>query len=249
MKSKRAVVNNFEYRQSIEHRKPHYQNLPIATKPTLITFDGFNGAGKSTQMVRVKQELVGSIDLPIHIPEFNTDTLDIAKLLHHATRLLSQGYRNKLMNLIHEIYTIKASQADSEQWGKKGVILADWFWDCLLVYGEDDSLLSAFRAFLLANNGYEPTLSFYLSVPAHERKRRTNFRQLQLKNEGLPDKSWRQTETEEEKEADRFCEGTSTWLSKSLSYFHVIDGTQNENTVTEQIMQIVNKENVCRPLS
>lgn len=204
-------------------------------KTKLITFDGFAGAGKTTQMRRI-----GKLLTPSTIPEQDS----YSELCRHTERFCYEIKRqfvapNRLDSIfvLDRLSSIKAAQSDEKQWRKDGFVIVDWFWNWIIHFGdrekERDAILSAFRTFLLADGGFEPISSFYLQIPRSE-----SMRQRFIRDGGDPNLPF--CARDGDKHRDKIVEQSTSWLSMVLPYFHVIDGRFPEEQITDTIMSKIN---------
>ncbi len=183
-------------------------------------------------MVMLKDKIRELHHADAHISETDNRCVEIARLLHHAKQLISCGYRNPMTNVIQTLEIIKTAQRNPHQWERDGYVIADWFWNTIVLFGTDASVLAAFRTLLQAYDGYEPIASFYLTVPTPERRRR-----LLTRNPKFPRRMQRTSEEDNSTDAQRLR--VAEWLQSKVPYFHIIDGTLSEDIVQNKVMSIL----------
>ena len=238
-----VVLKNRALISDVEDKRFHAPKNP--QKPILITFDGSRGSGKTVQTYLLSEK-IKDLGLAFYITDKNPTILAASALLHQANRQISIGYKNRMSNLIYQLYTIKMCQRDPALWQRDGVVLENWFWHSMIGFDMDSSVLSAFRAFLIAYDGYEPAASFYLQTTSPERDKRLYIRNQGLQgamiDKAIVDRDWPQSK-EAKEEDDRFKQ-TAEWLASELPYFHVIDGVKPEETVAQNVSEILKTEGI-----
>ena len=188
----------------------------------LITFDGLAGAGKSTQMRLLRESLN-----PVTIPEQDR-YMELARTTERYACEIKRQFvpedRRGIIFVLDRLGSIKAAQSDTKQWHKDGYVVVDWFWNWIINYGEDLDVLNAFRAFLRADDGFEPVASFYLKVDVATAARRLTDRGDSPHFDPM-DKAR--------------LDSILAWISDEVPYFHVLDGERLDNEVYGEIMGIL----------
>ena len=203
------------------------------TDKTLITFDGFAGAGKTTQMNKLSERLKGE-GKDVYSEGLDKGELHIIKgPLDRVQKHLAPSKQRGIIGILDKLSSIKHAQA--KQWDKDGFVLTSWFWDVMVEYGADDSLLSAFRHILCASNGFEPTASFWLKAPNVERTKRRTKRQ----NPSI--ETIKMAESKRDRNYDKKINKSIELLASRLPYFYVIDGTLPQDEIAEIVYAILLK--------
>ena len=195
----------------------------------MITFDGNSGAGKSTQC----HKIAGLLGVPV----FSNQPLK--EMSDSYFEAIYEGYQGPIGPILLKAGMIRSMQSTSDDI-YKNFILDDHCFGCLhSVYESDnfDAVIDLFVKALTIDDGKEPLASFYLDVPEdissiRAANRRRRYHKLSLLE--VP-KSTRSDRGTEDIEYLRFWE----YLSSKLPYLHIIDGTQDEDTVTDEMMSIL----------
>ena len=197
----------------------------------IITFDGHSGAGKTTQASKIASLL-------------NLKRVVLTSLI----RITSEFYVGAVErfpwelsfdNVLRNLSIFRGMQQGQRGWNK-GFVLDDDFFKVLVEFRrskEKAEILNLFRKALVIENGREPDASFYLHVDSAERQTRRIYRdqkdspniyhvdEIKISNTAAP----------QEHEHFNFWE----WLASEVPYLHIIDGTQDEETVTSDIVTIL----------
>ena len=207
------------------------------SQPTLITFDGFCGSGKSTQSRRLNDYLVVSGEKEVFVCEKDPAYANLNKISHlllQAQSLISKGYDSRLIGLIDRMTQIQVKFHDRDLWGRYGIFLSDWYWDAIIHYAQDDDILDAFMKVASADGAVLPSLSFLLQISLEECNKRLRVREAD-RVMMMTDKSILFSED------DTYYEN-ARWLSSKLDFFHVIDGMKSEDEVFEDILAIYKEQ-------
>lgn len=183
----------------------------------LITVDGFKGAGKTTQMELIKEQMpVTLLQSGGRAKEVIVDLMAIIQPdIKYLTRLA-----------VRDLWEINQRLQDTN---KDDIILMDWFFVFFMYYERKPSLLKKWLECL----AIKPSLSFFLHIPYSQSIERLLERgDLKIYDRG---ESY-------SKEMDRLIDNMIEWLSAELPYFYVIDGTQSIDDVEMDIKQILDKE-------
>ena len=183
----------------------------------LITFDGFSGAGKTTQIKRIEQKIGRAeklhVDRPEDLPMDQLCEMLPDDITPFAKRVLSDLWR-------HERRLLRADI--------KKVNIVEWFY---FHFSETNrkNLLSVWVDCLCI----KPDLSFWLDLPYSESKERREKREkIILENEDV----------EYCANMDATVELLLEWLDAELPHFHIIDGNQSEEDVEADIQAVIRKE-------
>ncbi|NLB17915.1 MAG: dTMP kinase [Syntrophomonadaceae bacterium] len=198
------------------------------TKGFLISFEGIDGSGKTTQLNRLIAHLQGQ-------------GYKVALLREPGGTAISERIRELLLDARNQIepmaeallYAAARAQLVREvvipMLNCGTIILADRFIDSTIAYqgygrGLDISQLSEINR--MAAGGLEPELTFLLDIPAPlAAERRQGSVPDRLEKEGLEFQS-------------RIRAGYLA-LAMELGRFRVIDGTQPVEQITEEIVEVV----------
>ena len=203
------------------------------TDKTLITFDGFAGAGKTTQMNKLSERLKGE-GKDVYSEGLDDGELRTIKApLDGVKKHLTPSKQRGIIGILDKLSSIKHAQA--KQWDKDGFVLTSWFWDVMVEYEADDSLLSAFRHILCASNGFEPTASFWLKAPNVERTKRC------IKRDNPSIETIEMVESRGDRDRDKKIYRPIELLASRLPYFHVIDGTLPQDEIAEIVHTKLNQ--------
>lgn len=216
----------------------------------LITFDGFQAAGKSTYARKLANYF--GREYPFHYYTYD----DLA--LEGAYNRLFQSSDHPVLPLLPAITAMKRAQVN--QWKDQKLIVLDEFWKTFFqgTLEPNDAILGAFQTFIEHDGGYMPTASFYIRIPFKEAIVRYAKRELaeRLSPEALSVPAKKMEYCERVKisgvKADRsLCEKKdnyqdriSKWLAARLDYFYIIDGTQPPDVIFSKILGILQTKGV-----
>ena len=200
----------------------------------LITFDGYSGAGKSTQIKMLSSYLKeqGSSVIITGRSGHDKQRRVLADSLVESQFPFVSKSQHYVLRLLGQLIAIKSSQGDTTRPEKSGIFVVEWFWHLFLANPKDDQLLSAFRYFLNSFSGYEPDVSFYLDVSYAEIARRLVGR---IHEHYLTDF----VETQVHRDKDLIYKEGVEWISSRLPYFYVIDGIETEDAISNEIISIL----------
>ena len=193
----------------------------------LITFDGLSGSGKTTQA----RKLAKLLDLRVYNPFADQN------FMHHFFYTMTRSY--EISNLVLgniALFNIKTQQFLREN--RKGYIVEERFFTLLaeLDSNELPMALDIFRKGLKLGGLYEPSASFYIHVPPSISTIRV-FNRVR-KRHGLETVKFEDIQEQSE------IGDAWKWLESNLPYFHIINGLQDEDSVTQDIMTILQKEGI-----
>ena len=190
----------------------------------MITFDGHSGAGKSTQSRKIASLL--GVDVVLN------ESLKI--MVRNYFRAIYDGYQNHIGPIALEASIIRSMGTS------KHFIIEDHCFGCLHGVWESDNfddVLDLFVKILTINNGREPLASFYLDVPL-------DFSYARIINRKRSGDGLSPTEQPKPVYSNSDIEYLKFWeyLSSKLPYLYIIGGTQDEDTVTDEIVSILQKK-------
>ena len=202
----------------------------------IITFDGHSGAGKTTQANKIAALLnlkyVVLTPLRKIISEFYVEAVE------------RFPWDLSFDNVLRNLSTFRGMQQGRRGWNK-GFVLDDDFFKVLVEFHgsqEKVEILNLFRKALVIDNGREPDASFYLHVDSAERETRRIYRDQKDSPNiyHIDEIKISNTSTPQEHEHFKFWE----WLASEVPYLHIIDGTQDEETVTSDIVTILGEKGI-----
>jgi len=181
----------------------------------IITIDGNNGAGKTTQeeILAAQLNLNHYDELCIHLWNHLDGIIKISPLQESRTG------RTRLFAALQVYHSLPDR------------VIVPRFWDTILsCLRRAPDELNAFRQCLSFDGAPEPVASFYLHAPFHVSKTR-EFRRHYPDDTGfnvLP------SDDEDNRILSPF-----RWLEENLDYFHIIDGTMPIEAVTAAMLDII----------
>ena len=199
----------------------------------MITFDGHSGAGKTTQAGKIAK-LLGSQTCSL----FPMQT--IANLFYHA----AVGARPSSFScMLRDVEIIRAMQHGPRGWGQQGehFVIANGFFYSLSPFRYSDELdlmLDLFRKALYLDGGKEPAASFFLNVSHAECASRLIYRN----NDGVEELKISGKQNIRDEEQIKFWE----YLASKLPYLHIINGAQEKEVVTHDIVEILYQEGIIK---
>ena len=198
----------------------------------MITFDGYSGAGKTTQGYKIA-ELLGVQSCTLSPMQTITD---------HYYKAAVGAKPSGFSRILRDVGIIRAMQQGTRCWGQGGghFVIANGFFCNLLPFRNSDRLdliLDLFRKALYLEGGKEPDASFFLNVSYAECASRVIYRNI----DGV----------EEVKIAGKGSEGDESikfweYLASQLPYLHIINGAQEKEAVTRDIVGILRQEGIIK---
>ena len=198
----------------------------------MITFDGHSGAGKTTQGYKIAQIL-----------GVQTCTLSpMQTITEHYYKAAVGVNPSGFSRILRDAGIIRAMQRGPRGWGQEGkpFVIANGFFRNLLPFRNSDKLdliLDLFRKALYLEGGKEPDASFFLNVSYAECASRVIYRnidgvdELKISGKGI-----------EGDESIKFWE----YLASKLPYLHIINGAQEKEAVTRDIVGILRQEGIIK---
>ncbi len=207
----------------------------MSEKRKIITFDGAGGSGKSTQARKIAKVLNGkTIELDIIMN-------GLAAIQYLNTGRLSETSCFKALAHL-AVYDMIVSYQPS--WLRcNAMCIEDGFWAStlnLLRHEHKDKrheFIKIIDAFL-SYNDIHPTTSIFLDVPSHlgltrriEREQGYQIDNINIEKTDKDNDDWFEIQRQ------TFC-----WLAETFPYCHVVDGSQSENEVSDDIMGIIQND-------
>lgn len=199
----------------------------------LITFDGPSTSGKFTNSVKLC-ECLG-------IERLNDSFYTVMK------HILGLNIYDSVSRLMIWLNIVRLSYAFD--WKKREVFTLGGFWQYVIEFfawndisdDDRDALMDAFDTIILVNaEDIYPICSFYLDVNTYETKIRFIKREVQLS--GLQGPADIQiegvSESPGDKERDKVLREIANWLSDRYPFFHIIDASQSEDKVFDEIVRL-----------
>lgn len=183
----------------------------------IITIDGNNGAGKTTQekVLAAQLNLNRYDELCIHLWNHLDWIIQISPLQESRTG------RTRLFAALQVYHSLPDR------------VIVPRFWNTILRYlHRDPDELNAFRQCLSFGGTPEPAASFYLHVPFHVSKTR------EFRRHSPPDTAINVSPSDDE---DNRLLKPFRWLENQLPYFHIIDGTMPIEAVTAAMLEKINQ--------
>ena len=200
----------------------------------LITFDGQSASGKKTHTAR----LISELDAEIANNTILTQVLHIVGMM-------------PTLKLV--VWPCMFSLAYEVDWKNRGIIVQNtfwrWFidlftWNRKIDLNRREKIMDSIDTLLLTiSEDIFPTCSFYLDLGIYEAKLRFIRRELQAQDlEGVPDINIEGLQPSgetlrKEREQRKIVE----WLANRYDFFHVIDASQEEDKVFEEILSITKR--------
>ena len=200
----------------------------------LITFDGPSASGKFTNSVKLCDYL--------GLERVNDSLFSVMR------HMLDLGiYSDSLLRPIIWLGIVRVSYAFD--WKKREIFTLGGFWQYMIDFfvrrdisdDDRDVLMDAFDTIILTNaEGIYPICSFYLDISTYETKTRFIKREARLaKTQGSEDiRIEGLSESPQNREQDSAFRETANWLSNRYPFFHVIDASQSEDAVFEDIVRL-----------
>jgi len=205
----------------------------MSGRAPFISFEGNEGAGKSTQIARLAERLREEGHDVLHVREpGGTD------LAEEIRRIIKHPESKEPMASETELLLIAASRAQLVQRKilpalKAGtIVLCDRYTDSTRAYqgyGRGLPMGDIKSSIQLATNGLEPDLTFFLNLPQDESDRRVETR----------DKVADRIEASGSDFFARVLHGYSEIVVKNPDRIQVIDATGTEEAVAEEIWDLV----------
>ena len=189
-------------------------------KPMLITFDGYKGAGKTTQARMLAKKLV-------YPPKFLTEMPLGEAQIKELIETVDEVVKDKTMLLVQKLWSVYQRFRDIDP---DRVNITGWYLGWLVCFEPNSVLLRRYLDLLDCN----PVISFWLNVPSVVREQR--LIKDQRENDGA-EAAWTQGPSFQAANLR-----TIQWLSSELPFFHVLDGILPQEVIAEQIVQILRKE-------
>ncbi len=200
----------------------------------LITFDGPSASGKFTNSVKLCDYL--------GIERVNDSLFTVMR------HMLDLGiYSDSLLRPMIWLNMVRLSYAFD--WKKREVFTLGGFWQYIINFfawgdisdDDRDVLMDAFDTIILTNaEDIYPICSFYLDVSTYETKTRFIKREARLgKLQGLEDIQIKGLkESPQNRKQDESFREIANWLSGRYPFFHVIDASQSEDEVFDEIVRL-----------
>ena len=196
--------------------------------PILITFDGLQGVGKTTQIDLLSESAVVPVK---RIGRINRTINRLDKLIASIHR------KNKRIPMAVYILKYLVSMNHRQtQMEPDTLNVMDWFWHWLMRYESDLSFFKDCTKLL----GVMPLVSFWITLPPEERRSR-----LLKRNTPFFDKIAKQSQQVWDDE-QIMCDSITTALSSELKSFYIIDGLKPKDVIEGEILMILKQEGLGR---
>ncbi len=206
-----------------------------------ITFEGGEGSGKSTQIAEIGKWITSRYpDTELVVTREPGGTVPAEEI----RKILVNGDKDKITSQTEALLMVAARTENVQKIirpaiDRGAIILCDRFSDSSRVYqalahGQPIEKIDQLHAFGFDN--LQPDITLYLDLPPEEGLERANRRNSDMVE---------QTETEsrfEDKGLGFHTQVRNGYLALSKLFpdrFHLIDGQQNKDAITEQIIQII----------
>ena len=196
----------------------------------MITFDGISGAGKSTQ----SNKLGKLLNIPV------CTMVPIQNITNEYYRMVVGTHPRGFSYILRDLSIIRTMQLKPHGWKRN--IVVDNFFRSLADFRESkdiEAAIDVFRKSLYIAGGIEPVASFYLDVP----RVKCSERLIRRNNPSLIDFS-KAKNPDAERDWDISFQAFWQNLASKLPYLHIIDGTQAEEVVTAEILDILLGESI-----
>ena len=205
----------------------------------MITIDGISGAGKSTQ----SNKLGKLLNIPV------CTMVPIQNITNEYYQMVVGTNPRGFSYILRDLSIIRAmqlkphgrtKQLKPHGWHRN--IVVDNFFRSLADFHKSDEVETAidiFRKSLCIDGGMEPAASFYLDVP-----RVVSVERLIRRNNPPWFKIGEVKSPDAEKGWDIAFQAFWQHLASKLPYLHIIDGTQAEEVVTAEILDILLSEKI-----
>ena len=195
----------------------------------LITFDGISGSGKFTNSVKLCDHL--------GIERVNDTAFTVMKHMIESNLF----FNDPILRPVLWFGIVKLSH--KLDWQKREIFTLGGFWQHIIecfawtdISDNRDALMDAFDTIILTNaEDIYPICSFYLNVNTRE----TRIRVIKRDNPNAGDIQIDEVrELGGDKEQDKRFREVANWLSDRYPFFHIIDASQPEDKVFDEIVRL-----------
>lgn len=192
----------------------------------MITFDGWSGAGKTTQAMSVANELNIKSCYYAHGAD-NNITNEVSSgsvaMVFESIHILGQSIKAK--DRMANVFTLDECYFNLLHW--MGIPKN---------FDDRECLLRLFREAMVDLLQREPLISFYLDVPYQESIKRAKIRNDSWGKFQIPDSA---LNTSGASVFDRQMREAVSFMTERLPFFQVIDGTQPMMEVTKECLRLI----------